>query len=299
MNINMEYYKIFYHVATEHSITGAAKRLSISQPAVSQAVKQLEQGLGIELFTRRAKGVSLTRAGTLLYSYVGNGYETILAGETKLSKMINLEYGEVRIGASDMTLQFYLLPYLERFHQLYPEIKVTVTNAPTPQTIDHLNQGRIDFGVVTKPIEVDSQFDIFEVRKIQDVFVAGDKFRDLQGKKLGFDKLSELPLICLEGDTSTRTYVDSYLAKNNVVITPEFELTTSDMIVQFARRNLGVGCVVEDFVKDQLANGELFRLEFKKKIPEREMCLIVDNRTSMSVAATKLRELLENETIHS
>ena len=100
-------------------------------------------------------------------------------------------------------------------------------------------------------------------------------------------------------DTSTRTYVDSYLAKNNVVITPEFELTTSDMIVQFARRNLGVGCVVEDFVKDQLANGELFRLEFKKKIPEREMCLIVDNRTSMSVAATKLRELLENETIHS
>lgn len=299
MNINMEYYKIFYHVATEHSITGAAKRLSISQPAVSQAVKQLEQGLGIELFTRRAKGVSLTRAGTLLYSYVGNGYETILAGETKLSKMINLEYGEVRIGASDMTLQFYLLPYLERFHQLYPEIKVTVTNAPTPQTIDHLNQGRIDFGVVTKPIEVDSQFDIFEVRKIQDVFVAGDKFRDLQGKKLGFDKLSELPLICLEGDTSTRTYVDSYLAKNNVVITPEFELTTSDMIVQFARRNLGVGCVVEDFVKEQLANGDLFRLEFKKKIPEREMCLIVDNRTSMSVAATKLRELLENETIHS
>ena len=255
--------------------------------------------MGIELFTRRAKGVSLTRAGTLLYSYVGNGYETILAGETKLSKMINLEYGEVRIGASDMTLQFYLLPYLERFHQLYPEIKVTVTNAPTPQTIDHLNQGRIDFGVVTKPIEVDSQFDIFEVRKIQDVFVAGDKFRDLQGKKLGFDKLSELPLICLEGDTSTRTYVDSYLAKNNVVITPEFELTTSDMIVQFARRNLGVGCVVEDFVKEQLANGELFCLEFKKKIPEREMCLIVDNRTSMSVAATKLRELLENETIHS
>lgn len=297
MNINLEYYKIFYHVATEHSITGAAKKLCISQPAVSQAVKQLEQGLGVELFTRRAKGVSLTRAGTLLYSYVGNGYETILAGEEQLAKMKNLEYGEVRIGASDMTLQFYLLPYLERFHQLYPEIKVTVTNAPTPQTIDHLNQGRIDFGVVTKPIEVDSQFDVFEVRKIQDVFVAGDKFQDLRGEKLDFDKLTELPLICLEGDTSTRTYVDSYLAQNDVVVTPEFELATSDMIVQFARRNLGVGCVVEDFAKEQLENGELFRLEFKKTIPEREMCLIVDNRASMSVAATKLRELLDNDTI--
>lgn len=298
MNINLEYYKIFYHVATELSITGAAKKLCISQPAVSQAVKQLEQGLGIELFTRRAKGVSLTRAGTLLYSYVGNGYETILAGEEQLTKMMNLEYGEVRIGASDMTLQFYLLPYLERFHQLYPEIKVTVTNAPTPQTIDHLYQGRIDFGVVTKPLEVDSKFDVFRVRQVQDVFVAGVKFQELQGKKLDYKKLLELPLICLEGDTSTRKYVDSYLEKNHVAITPEFELATSDMIVQFALRNLGIGCVVKDFADKQLESGELFQLEFKKQIPKRDMCLIVDNRSTMSVAASKLKELLVNEDIH-
>lgn len=293
MNINLEYYKIFYHVATELSITGAAKKLCISQPAVSQAVKQLEQELGIELFTRRAKGVSLTRAGTLLYSYVGDGYETIMAGEEQLTKMMNLEYGEVRIGASDMTLQFYLLPFLERFHQLYPEIKVTVTNAPTPQTIDHLHQGRIDFGVVTKPLEVDTQFDVFRVRKIQDVFVAGDKFRELQGRKLQYRELSDLPLICLEGDTSTRKYVDSYLEKMKVAVTPEFELATSDMIVQFALRNLGVGCVVEDFARKQLDNGELFLLEFEEQIPKRDMCLIIDKRSTMSVAASKLKELLD------
>lgn len=293
MNVNLEYYKIFYHVATELSITGAARKLCISQPAVSQAVKQLEQELGIELFTRRAKGVSLTRAGTLLYSYVGNGYETIMAGEEQLTKMINLEYGEVRIGASDMTLQFYLLPFLEQFHQLYPEIKVTVTNAPTPQTIDHLHQGRIDFGVVTKPLEVDTQFDVFRVRKIQDVFVAGDKFRELQGRKLKYRELADLPLICLEGDTSTRKYVDSYLEKKKIAVTPEFELATSDMIVQFALRNLGVGCVVEDFARKQLDSGELFLLEFEEQIPERDMCLIIDKRSTMSVAATKLKELLD------
>lgn len=295
MNINLEYYKIFYHVATELSITGAAKKLCISQPAVSQAIKQLEQELGIELFTRRAKGVSLTRAGTLLYSYVGKGYETILAGEEQLTKMMNLEYGEVRIGASDMTLQFYLLPFLEQFHQLYPGIKVTVTNAPTPQTIDHLYQGRIDFGVVTRPVEVDTQFDVFQVRKIQDVFVAGDKFQNLQGKKLDYSELTELPLICLEGDTSTRKYVDCFLKEMQVEVTPEFELATSDMIVQFALRNLGVGCVVEDFARKQLDSGELFRLEFEQSIPERDMCLIVDKRVTMSVAALRLKELLEQK----
>lgn len=298
MNINLEYYKIFYHVATELSITGAAKKLCISQPAVSQAMKQLEQGLGIQLFTRRAKGVSLTRAGTLLFSYVGEGYETILTGEKQLEKMMNLEYGEVRIGASDMTLQFYLLPYLERFHQLYPEIKVTVTNAPTPQTIDHLNQGRIDFGVVTMPVEVDSHFDVFRVRKIRDVFVAGDKFRELDEKILTYDVLSELPLICLEGKTSTRTYVEDYLHTMNIEVKPEFELATSDMIVQFASRNLGVGCVVEDFAKMQIEAGNLFELKFKEELPERDMCLIFDKRATMSVAATKLKELLEIEAVN-
>ena len=229
-----------------------------------------------------------------MYSYVRDGYETILSGERQLAKMMNLESGEVKIGASDMTLQFYLLPHLEKFHQLYPEIKVTVTNAPTPQTIDHLQQGRIDFGVVTKPLNVDSHFDVFCVRSVQDVFVAGDKFRYLEGRILEYKELEQLPLICLEGNTSTRSYVDDYLVKREVRVRPEFELATSDMIIQFAKRNLGIGCVVQDFAGDQLSDGTLFELKFKESIPEREMCLIFDNRSTMSVAATKLKELLES-----
>lgn len=295
MNINLEYYKIFYCVAKESSITGAAKKLCISQPAVSQAIKQLEQELGTQLFTRRAKGVRLTRAGDLLYSYVAKGYETILAGEEQLEKMMNLEYGEVRIGASDMTLQFYLLPYLEKFHQLYPQIKVTVTNAPTPQTIAHLHQGRIDFGVVTKPLEVDSNFDVIPVRQIQDIFVAGEKFDYLKSEILEYCDLSALPLICLEKNTSTRKYLDDCLEQNEVEITPEFELATSEMIVQFAMRNLGIGCVVSDFAKEQIQSGSLFPLEFKQSIPPRDMCLILDRNASLSVAASKLRALLEEE----
>ena len=294
MNVNLEYYKIFYHVATEQSITRAAKKLSISQPAVSQMVKLLEQELGIELFIRRSKGVALTRAGNLLYSYVRNGYETILTGEQQINKMINLEYGEVRIGASDMTLQFYLLPYLEKFHQLYPEIKVTVTNASTPETILHLEQGRIDFGVVTGPVKLDSKFDVYPVREIQDVFVAGERFSDKRGKILDYSELKMFPLICLERNTETRMFVDEYLKVNGVEVVPEYELSTCEMIIQFAKRNLGIGCVVKDFADEYLENETLFTLEFDKQLPKRNMSLIVDNQTTMSIAAMKLRELLES-----
>ena len=148
---NLEYYKAFYYVARAGSVSRAAKELSISQPAVSQAIKQLENFLGVELFQRASKGVRLTGEGQLLFTYVAKGYEQIELGVQKVRQMQNLELGEIRIGASDMTLQFYLLPYLERFHESYPDIKVIVTNAPTPETLGFLEEGRIDFGIVSTP----------------------------------------------------------------------------------------------------------------------------------------------------
>ena len=292
MNINYEYYKIFYYVAKTASISAAAKELCVSQPAVSQAVKSLEQAIGINLFIRTKTGVSLTGAGELLYKHVAEGYEAISMGEQQLARLMHLETGEIRIGASDMTLQFYLLPYLERFHQLYPGIKVHVTNAPTPSTIDHLFANNIDFGIVTTPLPQNPNMEIRNAREIEDIFIAGPRFNDLKGKVLDYPDLQKLPIICLENDTSTRAYVDQFLANEGVTLTPEFELATSDMIAQFAKRNLGIGSIVADFAGDYIDRGEIFRLNFKKHIPKRNMCIISDRRRGMSIAAMKLMELL-------
>lgn len=293
MNINLEYYKIFYQVAKKQSITAAAGELCISQPAVSQAIKQLEHALGTELFIRTAKGVKLTNEGVTLFSYVKNGYEQIALGEKKLQEMLNMRTGEIRIGASDMTLQFYLLPYLRRYHQLYPDIKVTVTNAPTPQTMEHLQAGRIDFGIVSHPFERKQHICVLPVREIQDVFVAGSRFWNYKQKMLRYEDLAAMPIICLEQDTSTRRYVDSFLADNQVALEPEFELATSDMIVQFALQNLGIGCVVQDFAERYIQMDELFVLQFDKQIPKRKICVVNDERLPLSVAAGKLMELLQ------
>ena len=137
---NMEYYRVFYYVARFGSVTLAAKELSISQPAVSQALKQLESQLAVKLFSRGSRGVALTEEGRVLFSYVERGYEQLELGEEQVRRLQNLEAGEIRIGASDMTLQFYLLPYLEQFHEKYPGIKVRVTNAPTPETLALLEE---------------------------------------------------------------------------------------------------------------------------------------------------------------
>ncbi|HJD32223.1 MAG TPA: LysR family transcriptional regulator, partial [Candidatus Eisenbergiella stercorigallinarum] len=172
---NLEYYKVFCHVARCSSLTLAARELSISQPAVSQSIRLLETSLGAKLFMRSARGVKLTREGELLYEYVEKGYEQIELGERKLKQMMNLELGEIHIGASDMTLRFFLLPYLERFHELCPKIRIVVSNAPTPETLASLRNGKIDFGVVSTPFD-SGGMQVEEVREIEDIFVAGRRF---------------------------------------------------------------------------------------------------------------------------
>ena len=221
---NLEAYKVFYYVAKCGSVTKAAGELSISQPAVSQAIKQLENTLDAALFHRAAKGVRLTSEGELLYSYVAKGYEQIEMGVKKVHQMQNMELGEVRIGASDMTLQFYLLPYLEKFHEQYPGIKVIVTNAPTPETLNYLREGHIDFGIVSTPFPERPDIQMIPVREIEDVFVAGRRFFSYKNRTLDFQKLESLPLIFLEKNTSSRSYMDEFLAGNGVYVQPEFEL---------------------------------------------------------------------------
>lgn len=295
MNINLEYYKIFYHVAKAGSFTQAAEELCITQPAVSQAIKLLETSLGSLLFIRVPKGVKLTPEGEVLFSYVQRGYEYMLMGEAKFQKMIDLENGEIRIGASDMTLQFYLLPYLEKFHEKFPKIKIIVTNAPTPDTIEYLYEGKIDFGIVSEPFQTRPEITAVPVKEIQDIFVAGSRFEQMKGQVLEFKALEGLPIICLESNTSSRKYIDTYLEMEDVVLKPEFELAMSDIIVKFAQRNLGIGCVVRDFALEAIKEGKLFELQFRKELPRRHFCIITGNNNPISTAAKELLGMLAGQ----
>lgn len=296
MKGNLEYYRIFYEVAKAGSITAAASKLCISQPAVSQQIKQLEEGFGSPLFVRGKKGVRLTAEGEVFFGFVERGFAQFRAGETAFQRMVQLDSGQIHIGASDMTLQFYLLPYLERFHEQFPGVKVQVTNGPTPETLRYLRDSQIDFGVV-------SSFDGMEkeelvmtpVREIRDCFVAGTRFFDFKDKPLNFRDLCTLPIVCLERDTSTRASVDRFLELHRVQLHPEFELATSDIIVQFARRNLGIGLVVYDFAKEYVESGELICLSLEEQLPARQICIATRNEQNMSKAAKELLSMMQKD----
>ena len=295
IDLNLEYVKTFYYVGKLKSMTKAAEYMHVSQPAISQSMKQLENQVGCKLIGRASGGVKFTKEGEEFYTYVKKGYEHLEGGAKRMNQLMDLDGGELKIGASDMTLQYFLLPYLERFHEEHPSVKVIVTNAPTPETLENLRESTIDFGLISSPFEKSENLLVTKVREIEDIFVAGRKFLPYKNRMLDLSELESMPIISLEGRTSTRRYMESFLAENGVKMNSEFELATSDMIVQFALRNLGVGSIVSDFAEEHLENGKLFKLRFNKRIPKRSFCLVQDKRAYLSPAAKELLRYIKED----
>ena len=135
------------------SITKAANSLYISQPAITKTIKKLETELGITLFNRGPKGVVLTQNGKIFYEFIKNGVESFINGEHKLTSLKNLETGTIRIGASTTITKYFLLPFIEKFHNQFPNIDISITNSLTNRLIADLKKGSLDLLVVNLPTQ--------------------------------------------------------------------------------------------------------------------------------------------------
>ncbi|KNY28432.1 LysR family transcriptional regulator [Pseudobacteroides cellulosolvens] len=293
MDVNFELYKIFYLAAKSESFSSASRKLFISQSAVSQSVKHLEDKLGAKLFTRKGKQMVLTNEGVLLLTHVEQAYNFIKTAEHKILEIQNMDAGEIRIGASDTVCRYHLVPYLEKFNTLYPKIKIHVINRTSSQILNLLKNGIVDFGIVTLPVE-DDDISVSEFMNVQDIFVASDKYSDLMNISIDLRDITCYPLLMLEKNSSTRRNLDIYFRSIGVLITPEIELESVDLLVDFAKIGLGVACVLKESAMDALCKKEIFEVQTKEKLPERKLGIISMKSVPLSKASTKFMEFIPN-----
>ena len=287
--LNFEHCRVFHEVVRAGNITRAAEQLHVSQPAVSQTVKLLEEALGCTLLVRSAQGVRPTPEGEVLAAHLARGYAHFAEADRKVQELLRLASGELRIGASDMALRFFLLPHLERFNREHPQVRIHVTNRPSPETLRMLRDGAIDFGLVGEPVPADVEdIRFIPVMPMQDAFFAGDRFAGLRHRTVPWEELAGLPLIALETGTSSRMHADAFLAGQGVRLQPEFELAAGDLIVQFAERGLGVACIADTYAAEAEAAGRLFRLRLETDLPPRMLCLAVPDGLPLSPACRAL-----------
>ncbi|HWR60470.1 MAG TPA: LysR family transcriptional regulator [Clostridia bacterium] len=292
MMIKLDLYRVFCEVAKFRSFSKAAAALYMTQPAVSQSMLQLERELDVRLFIRTPRGVVLTNEGQLLHEYVSSAMSLIGTGEDKLSEIKNLLAGELKIGVGDTTSRYYLLPYLEKFHNRYSNIRLRIFNGTTIELCSMLKAGEIDMALCNLPVE-DPALEIVKCMEVHDIFVCGDRYRRGIKKALSLSEIAEYPLILLETKSNSRNYVEGYMASRGVVVRPEIELGSHDLLLEFAKINLGIACVIKEFSRDYLEKGTVHEIRLTEEIPPRSIGLCFLKSIALSPAAVKFAGALE------
>lgn len=292
MNVNYEYYKVFYYVGKYQNITKAAQALESNQPNVTRVMKLLESELGCKLLLRSNKGISLTEKGELLYERVSAAFFQIQAAEEELNRDGKLIEGTIILGTTETALHLVLFQKLKEFKRDNPKVRFKIYNYSTKDAINELTRGAIDISVVTSPFSVRKNIKSEKVLEFKDVLICGSAYADLTRKKRHLTELAGYPWVCLGKNTATYDMTSDFFLKNGVVLKPDIEVATSDLMVPMIQNNLGIGYVPEQLVRPELEAGGVYRVPVYEEMETRTVCALYDAKRGQSRCEKEFLEYL-------
>lgn len=293
--VNLELYKVFYTVAKCGSLTKAAQELFISQPAVSQAVKQLEGQLGISLFNRTHKGMELSAGGgKLIFSRVEEALNLLESAENDLTELQVTATGTVRIGATDSIFSHVLSDKLAQFSEKFPAVKLELISSTSPYTVNQLKEGKCDVAFINLPIDDDVTF-FGTVSHLTDVFVAGAKYADLKDSEITLKKLREYPLLMIEENTVARRALSAFGESIGVHLSPDVEVANWDLMKKLVAKGMGVGCIPREYCSAEFESGELFELNTSPCLPVRGIGVAIGKHVKPSYAVKEFLSMFKKD----
>jgi DNA-binding transcriptional LysR family regulator len=265
--------RIFLAVAEERSFSRAAAKVHRTQPAVSQAVKRLEDDLGEQLFDRSSKSGTLTEAGRVLQN---NGQRLVrLAEETEsaMRELRDLRRGRVLIGANEAAIHT-LLPLMARFREKHPHIAVDVRRVPARQIAVEVQQGSLDFGALTfRPAE----------QGLLEVAVGSDELVLLvppahrlstRRQQVTMSEVAEEPVVAHNDPSPARERVLRIFEEQHISLNLVISLPSLDGIKRAVELGLGVALLPRRCAVTEIASGRLVALPVQGISRKRQLTLV-------------------------
>lgn len=293
MNISYEYYKIFYYVAKYKNLTKAARILHNNQPNISRTIKLLEHGLNCSLLIRQSRGITLTPEGERLYYHIKIAVEQIQAAEDEIMLSAGLQEGMITIGASETALRL-LLPVLNHFKKLYPQIHIRILNHLIIQAVDSLKNGFVDFAVVATPANIEKPLNSFVITEFRDILIGGPAYSFLSDTPVCLEELMQYPFVCHGQSTMTFQYYENFFHQYGLTLKPELEAATTDQILLIIKNDLGIGFIPEVFAKESLLEKEICQIPLSEEINRRHILFVENENYPLNVAAGELKKLILN-----
>ena len=288
MNIDLELYRVFYVVAKNKHMTRASEELHISQPAISQSIKKLEEQIGGTLFLRSNKGMELTEEGKMFYEYVKGALELISNAENEFTSFKDLSKGEINIGCSATLTKLILVDALKAFHQDYPNINININNGLTKDLINDLKLGKLDFVIFNESNIKETNLNLEKICELKQGFIYNPEF--YKDDVNSFEDLNNKPLILQKEESNSRKLLDHVALQNSVKLMPKMEVVSQDLITEFTNIGLGIGFSIIDLAKRNYKN--LKELNINKKIPNINVYLATNKSVSLTFASKTFIEYL-------
>lgn len=251
-DVNLNSLKHFLIVATSNSFLEASNKLYISQPAISKSINKLEEDLGVSLFYRANKGVTLTSDGEILLKFVKDSRNLLLACERMLSSNNSLDFGSIVIGAQSHIVRNFLLERINHFRKLFPNVTFKIVDLSTTELIEGLEKHELDVVVDSSPINTP-----YNNLRIQPIYNLETCFIKSKDNKKDYNSIKDLEnerIIVPIPRSSLRKNLFKYL-ENKIDIKPQLEYGTEELIVESVKRNMGIGYV---------SNGESLKMDSNK-----------------------------------
>lgn len=286
--VNLELYRVFYTVAKCGSLTKAAEVLYISQPAVSQAIKQLENQLGTTLFNRTHRGMELTPyGGELIFRPVEKALSLLENAENKIAELKTSPMGTIRIGASDTIFSYILADKIIEFNKTYPAVKFEMLMGTSVDTIEQIKANKVDVAFLNLPISDPEIVISSSIQQLSDVFLAGNKFSALEGKEIPLAELTEYPLLMLENNTIARHALDAFSRGVGINLQPAIEVGSWDFMKKIAVSGMGIACIPREYAQKELQEGTLFEVNVTPSLPVRSVGMAIPKNTPSIFALKK------------
>lgn len=251
--------RAFVAIAETGTFTAAAKRVHVTQAAISMQIRQLEKELGARLFVRAPRRVVLTEAGEHLLHRARLILREHDAAQDEIAELTGAERGRLRIGSASAMVTTDSLPgILRELRRQHPRCEVTLTSGTSETLVDQILGGELDLAFVSLPVEARG-IQTERLNEDQLVAIASSRHRLAKQKAVSAYTLAGEKLILGERGGNTRRLIDQFFAQAGVALTVSMELSRQAAIRRMVEEDMGVGIVPLQSVREDVEKGRLVR----------------------------------------
>ena len=283
--MNYTYLNVFYTVAKLQNISKAAEELGVTQPAVSRIISNIEKEYHTKLFFRSKTGVSLTRDGQNLFEMIKAPLIELEKVSNNLSSNKTLDKVTIHIGATSTALYCYLFKHLEDdIKKIFPNVNFKIYSDSSTKLLNMVSNGSIDFAFITTPYQGREDLETHNVVKLNDILIAPISYKDQIKDKVSIKDLENYPFILLSKEMQFREYIDNFLNKYKVHVTPVYETDSSAILTPFVELGYGLTFIPDEMAIKSINEGKCYQVNIKEKLPDRYIAFAIKkDKTHISV----------------